>query len=263
MSVLILGNGFDLSMGMKTSYQSYLESEAFTKLVEKNSIAKFLQAKFKVDANWFDLENELAKYSSSQGGTLSIKGDFYSLLESIKLFLSAVEVKIDVNSKSYELVKSFIGKGQIWVFNYTETVEAVFRSFDRPDKPEDYIRHIHGDLKSGKIIVGTDDAQPINSRDAFLKKASFENFDARELREQMGADNHLVIFGHSMGVSDSFYFQELFDKIIAGNSSGNYLIEIFYKKEEGTERLMERVNQLSGNRLGTFRARCQLEFNPA
>lgn len=35
MSVLILGNGFDLSMGMKTSYRSYLESEAFAKLVKE------------------------------------------------------------------------------------------------------------------------------------------------------------------------------------------------------------------------------------
>lgn len=261
MSVLILGNGFDLSMGMKTSYRSYLESEAFAKLVKENSIAKFLQAQFKVDANWFDLENELARFSSSQGRAVSIKGDFKSLLESIKLFLSAVEVKVDVNSKSYKIVRSFIGQGQIWVFNYTDTVEAVFGSLDLSHRPQDYVRHIHGDLKSGKIIVGTDDAQQTSDEHAFLKKSSFENFDAREFRRQILADNHLIIYGHSMGVSDSFYFQELFDRILT-NAIENYRMEIYYK-EEGYDQLMNRINQLSRKRLSTLRAHCQLEFIPA
>lgn len=220
-----------------------------------------MQTQFKVDANWFDLECELAKYSSSQGGSGSIRDDFKSLLESINLFLSAVEVKVNVNSKGYELVNSFIGQGQIWVFNFTETVEAVFRNLNRSDRPEDYIRHIHGDLKSGKIIVGTDDTQQINNEHWFLKKASFPNFDAREFRRQILADNHLIIFGHSMGVSDSFYFQELFDRILT-NAIENYRMEIYYK-EEGYDQLMNRINQLSRKRLSTLRAHCQLEFIPA
>lgn len=262
MSVLILGNGFDISMGMETGYRDYLKSESFAKLIEANSIAKFLHSQLKEDVNWFDLEYELASFSSSQGRGASIKGDFKSLLESIKLFLSAVEVRVDINSKSYEIVRSFIGQGQIWVFNYTETVEAVFGSLDLPHRPEDYVRHIHGDLKSGKIIVGTDDAQQISNEHAFLKKASFENFDAREFRRQILADNHLIIYGHSMGVSDSFYFQELFDRILS-NAIENYRIQIYYYKEEGYDQLMNRINQLSRSRLSTLRAHCQLEFIPA
>jgi hypothetical protein len=228
MSVLIIGNGYDLSMGMSTSYSDYLKSDFFISLTENNSIAKYLHNQFNHSPNWFDLEYNLGKYSFENENINSIRQEFNCILESIKKFLNNTRVNIDKNTISYDLVKSFIGQGQIWVFNYTETVEATFQSLYRTDNPKDYIKHIHGDLISGEIIVGTDDTQKIPSHHACLKKASFRIYNPKEFKRQIFADNHIIIFGHSLGISDSFYFQDLFDHIMAERSVDEYRIQIYF-----------------------------------
>lgn len=41
MNLYILGNGFDLEMGLKTSYSDFIRSEQFEKLTARNSDCKF------------------------------------------------------------------------------------------------------------------------------------------------------------------------------------------------------------------------------
>lgn len=75
--LLLLGNGFDLSLGLKTSYVSFMESDLFKKRV---SIKHYPSAKVdehdrnihnyltlqKRMKNWIDVEMELKKYASQQ-----------------------------------------------------------------------------------------------------------------------------------------------------------------------------------------------------
>lgn len=75
--LLILGNGFDLSLKLKTSYSSFIESDLFQKRVaikrypnaridlhDKN-IHNYLTLQKKLK-NWIDVELELKNYSSQQ-----------------------------------------------------------------------------------------------------------------------------------------------------------------------------------------------------
>lgn len=75
--LLILGNGFDLSLGLKTSYVNFIESNLFQKRVaihhypnaridihDKN-IHNYLSNQKKLK-NWIDVEMELKEYASQQ-----------------------------------------------------------------------------------------------------------------------------------------------------------------------------------------------------
>lgn len=38
MKIIIIGNGFDLSLGLKTSYKDFIESDSFTLLLKKREL---------------------------------------------------------------------------------------------------------------------------------------------------------------------------------------------------------------------------------
>ena len=61
--IVIIGNGFDLSLGLKTSYKDFIESDSFTLLLKKeNSLTIYLNGKQEIN-NWVDIEKELTEYS--------------------------------------------------------------------------------------------------------------------------------------------------------------------------------------------------------
>ena len=75
--VLILGNGFDLDLGLKTSYKSFYESKLCPKDYPSPLIA-YLNRSF--DGNlgfvkWYDLENELFNYYNSRFKGVDIISD--------------------------------------------------------------------------------------------------------------------------------------------------------------------------------------------
>lgn len=41
--VLVVGNGFDLNLDLKTSYSHYLDSDHFKELLQRNSLAQYLE----------------------------------------------------------------------------------------------------------------------------------------------------------------------------------------------------------------------------
>ena len=62
--VLILGNGFDLDLGLRTSYKDFWESEYCPKNYPAPLIAH-LNERWSDDleaVKWYDMENELLKY---------------------------------------------------------------------------------------------------------------------------------------------------------------------------------------------------------
>ena len=66
LSVLIIGNGFDLDLGMHTSYRDFAKSKLwpFDSPIYDKGLGYYLNQK-KHTENWFDLERELANYALS------------------------------------------------------------------------------------------------------------------------------------------------------------------------------------------------------
>ena len=55
-NLLIIGNGFDIDLGLKTKYSDFIESNCFDE--NKNNLFKSIYRSYK-NMNWIDLENEL------------------------------------------------------------------------------------------------------------------------------------------------------------------------------------------------------------
>lgn len=60
---IVIGNGFDINLGLPTSYADFVKSTHFDDMVKRgNELAKHLKSKFELQ-NWIDIENELKSYS--------------------------------------------------------------------------------------------------------------------------------------------------------------------------------------------------------
>ena len=61
-TLLILGNGFDLSLGLKTSYGDFMKSSYFEDFAEKTFLGKYLRNEQFRCYSWIDIEKALSKY---------------------------------------------------------------------------------------------------------------------------------------------------------------------------------------------------------
>ena len=83
-TVIVLRNGFDLSIGLPTSYYSLIESEQFLKEVERrNKLALFLKESASNTSNWYGLETDLLRYTEICGKELPFMASRNCLLRSI------------------------------------------------------------------------------------------------------------------------------------------------------------------------------------
>ena len=78
-SALIIGNGFDLSLGLSTSYMDFVNSDEFQVLLDmQNQLAIYLKANAELQ-NWIDIENELKLYSINENNA-KFKAEYLSLI---------------------------------------------------------------------------------------------------------------------------------------------------------------------------------------
>ena len=146
--LLILGNGFDLSLGLKTSYANFIESDLFQKKVaikhypnakidlhDKN-IHNYLTLQKRMK-NWIDVEMELKKYASQQrveyhndkGGLTSIQNAsdgqirlFYDILcLDLQTYMKSLDYSyVNLNAPSLQLLQTILAKkrNNVVTFNY-------------------------------------------------------------------------------------------------------------------------------------------------
>ena len=63
-NILVLGNGFDLDLGLKTRYSDFAGSDEWRKYSSKEgNLFKYLDVKKEIE-RWFDLESELFSYAN-------------------------------------------------------------------------------------------------------------------------------------------------------------------------------------------------------
>jgi hypothetical protein len=83
--ILIIGNGFDLGLELKTSYSDFVMSMHFKQLVnDKNSLALHLQ-KIHGNQNWVDIEHELKNYLTKLEKDIEINVDFIESEKGLEL----------------------------------------------------------------------------------------------------------------------------------------------------------------------------------
>ena len=264
MKIIIIGNGFDLSLGLKTSYKDFIESDYFTLLLnENNTLALHLLIKKEIK-NWVDIEKELTEYSKkTQNDKSKVKNDFKELKNTLMDYLKeAQEKEINQNSKAFEMIKNEIsGTDIIYNFNYTNSVFRVAEILGISDIES---RHsfVHGSIENKNIIFGVEDRAYINDHHIFFKKSYNPNFAESNiigvLNNSQNKNNILVIFGHSLGITDSSYFENYFSSLT--HEYNRSKLKLYHFGEEAYDDMMGIIDKYTSKDLTNFQHCNTLKF---
>lgn len=279
-SILIIGNGFDLDLGIKTKYIDFANSEywPFEERVsfEENTLPFFLNSRKNKVETWFDLEELLAKFARdnsilSQEKINDTMRDFEFLKKRLKeylekqedVFFEEMKENTQTNKASHLILKVFFKKQgrKIYTFNYTNTqkiAKSLISGF------EDNVTHIHGSIKENNIILGTGDQRDIPDPFFQFYKSASPNYSSNNLVEDLNNADKIYIFGHSLGRNDHDYFSDFF-KMASSNPkipqySKKIKIRIFTYDNNSEIDIKKQLMTLTNRHLTGLYAHCDFKI---
>lgn len=275
LSVLIIGNGFDLDLGMHTSYKHYAESKLWPfKDLSQGNLGEYLNSRKFAD-NWFDLEKELANYAHSvSSDNLSNKellwfdnDDFKILVNTLKEYLQSEQQNLQKNARdctAKTILSEFSRKNNYFIhsFNYTN-VKFISEVLNlRLNKNR--IEYIHGTLEGNDIILGAGDNTELPNEYDWLYKTSNKNYSSNNLADSLANADEICIFGHSLGENDFDYFKPFFQRISQHTdltyhnamTDKRLSLKIITRDEKSEIEIKRQLRKLTDNHLQGIYANC-------
>jgi hypothetical protein len=260
--VAIIGNGFDLSLGFKTSYGDFLKSNEFKELLSLDNFIAIHLHKVHAIQNWIDAENELSKLSRSVGLTREdFKGKYVELTDSLKTYLKKIDTKkFDQSSRAALLVKELIDEGgfHVFNFNYTDSFQKILNASGRSS--QGVVTHVHGSLDEDEIIFGIQDKSDAHPEHAFLNKSSSRLFNGNRndpYKKLLGA-RKITFFGHSLGPTDHHYFQEFFSlsaNRLSNQSFHNKEFNFYFHDDRARDSIYAQLNVLTQKKVDVLKVK--------
>lgn len=280
LSVLLIGNGFDLDLGMKTSYKDFANSKLwpFNSPIYGKGLGEFLN-KIKETERWLDLENELANYAKTvSSDNLSNEQlirfdneDFNLLVSKLKMYLQSEQQDLHKNAhecKAKYILSEFSKKGNYFIhsFNYTSIYYIAQELGIRLDKGR--IEYIHGTLEHNDLILGTGENKNLPDEYDWLYKTFNKNYSSNNLADSLANADEICIFGHSLGENDFDYFKPFFQKISQHTdltyhnqmTDRRLKLTIYTKNEESEIDLKRKISKLTDNHLLDLYTNCYLKI---
>lgn len=277
-TLLIIGNGFDMSLGLKTSYKAFAKSKYwpfdgyFYNI--HNELSKFLNQKRGLEL-WFDLEKALAEYTQTDHDPLEKTGDqanFTLLVKKLQEYLTNEQNSFEPN-KQCQVVKNIIQPifqkedYHIHSFNYTDFSELAKKIGIEEEIPKERIHYVHGSLASNDIILGTGDAMDLPDDYAWLYKSFSKHYKSNDLVKDLADADEVYIFGHSMGENDFDYFRSFFQSAIHERAGMNIpdefkklKIRIVTKDRNSEYEIKKKLRALTDKHLQGLYAFCDFRF---
>ena len=231
---LIIGNGFDLDMGLPSRYSDFIKSKEWQGVVKRvecfladssysnHSLIAQLQLA-SMDSMWFDIEQEIYKFvkshpNNSQQEIEEIKWEFDLIKEGLANYLKRITTYFSAdNSKLstalyYHMRECPLTVTEIY-FNYTNPQQYI----KLPLQPEifngaqHWFTYVHGSLRDNDIVLGCDlqEGEKVNRQLSFMYKYNMLNRANHVARNILEA-KEIIFFGHSVNEMDFGYFREFF-----------------------------------------------------
>ena len=225
--ILILGNGFDIDLGLKTRYSDFANSKNWEKLMEDSllydpDLLGELQNAKETEA-WFDIEKTMNDYVRELKRDYLVsdliekdKSNFIKVSESLSQYLKKEQKERALNTGSFaeqvlQLV-SEVGGFEYYTFNYTSLSSIAESCGIKIDSSK--ITHVHGSLENDSIILGilTDPDNQIYEQYSFMYKDNSLFYMSNNMYEDFEKANDIIFFGHSINCMDFLYFKDFFIK---------------------------------------------------
>ena len=252
---LIVGNGFDIDMGLPSRYSDFIRSKEWNDAVSGFNI--YLQQKdyqnhsliaqlqmASTNSQWFDIEQEIHRFivshpDNTEKDVRDIRSEFEVIKKALTNYLKRITSTFTAdNSKvstalHYRMRECPLTVTEIY-FNYTyphhyiklPIQQAIFNG------AQHWVTFVHGSLRDNDIVLGCDlqEGEQVNRQLSFmykynqLKKA---NHIARNILEA----KEIIFFGHSINEMDFGYFKEFFKVASASPIPIRHLTIITYDDE--------------------------------
>lgn len=253
--LLIIGNGFDIDLGLNTGYKDFVNSEYFKSCLHKNALFNYIYSSFEDnDKKWIDVENVLLEYSKNQLVGIDNKAikNFQELRCSLMEYLKNMDLqsKLNPDSVAARLLRKVLDDGyfNILSFNYTNLNEIVYCL--GINKLTNYI-HVHGSLLNNSIIVGFQDDVDVLPSKYFMIKSHSPYYRSCNVRERLEKANEIIFFGHSLGSTDYHYFSDFFKKQsgLTSEQIDSKKIRIFTYDENSRLEILSQLREMNERRV--------------
>lgn len=273
MRVLIIGNGFDLDLGLNTRYSDFAKSEEWDYLYASNnfdcgSLAAYLYKMSKTD-NWFDIEKCIKGYV--QDKELRKEFDINNIYID-KWFLKDLEEAFDKYLsgellfsplKSNSLASQLISANSknscfnsIYSFNFVEYSLLSYIANGHVENLEN-VQYVHG--IGHDIIFGIDENGCKTTHYSFTKKVMHPKYPSTNIISDLLEADDIIIFGHSINEIDWNYFKMFFQNSCIVRDNQSRKITIITKDDNSKKQLKDNLNSY-GISITLLSSISQLEF---
>ena len=250
----LIGNGFDLDLGLKTSYMDFLNSKHFPK---DETSSYFIQNIINASRNnWIDLELELKRYADNDYTGNGFRDDIdyfeevynkmqYGLYE----YIASCEKRNLINDKccAFQLINKIaeIQNSKIITFNYTNVKAKEGICFDKE------VVHAHGSISNKDIILGIQDNVDIEEDYHHLIKSHNDAYRSCNIREVLRTSDEVILFGLSLGETDYHYFEDFFleQSGLSGKDVKKKVIRIYTYDENSRQAILRNLRTMNEKRV--------------
>lgn len=263
-TLLVLGNGFDLDLGLKTSFKDFIASSSYNTRCFDTSTFQMI----KENEKWGDIEGVIRKAMLKVASCEDISADedinitwqllrrgwgtylpqYIDDIQNSLMCLNGEELlesnsSINFSSCAYALASRIKDWGTVFSFNYTNPADLLFGIW-----PND-IHFIHGSFIPHKhesyplyqiadfLAIGVDyrriNEQILNRgllspiiKLNFVMESQLDAF-----RQAMIKAENIIVFGHSMSITDSDYFEDFFKEMENGMVANKNLFFVTYSED--------------------------------
>lgn len=230
--LVVIGNGFDLDLKLKTSYKDFMISETF-KEYRNNShsmsdsycrlnLFDYLQERFDGnDKKWIDVEVELrefaksidlTKYNNEKTAIDYIEASFNQVRCALNEYLNGIDYSsINIQSTAIEALKA-MKRGRnciVYDFNYTDLSRL---NTYIGGEPTFKVLYIHGTLEEESIVLGFENIHLRYPSLDFMIKYQSDYYTPSDIRIDLEDAEEVLVFGHTLGCTDHSYFQDFFQR---------------------------------------------------
>ena len=264
MNVLVIGNGFDLDLGLKTKYSDFADSEQWKKMyqecAEKSdhySLMKYLNDKKKVES-WFDIEALMLSYVSTETSKLYVhdinidRNEYMAISKALKDYINNELQKSNIGliqpktpeKESIRILTRYMNspKSKIYTFNFTSLVSICKRiGIDNTIAQYNYV---HGNIEDDTQILGIDikDMSQIISDYSFMIKSNNRHYRSTDIESDLRIAEEVVVFGHSLNMIDSIYFDDYLKEM--EKSSRKKRLTIITKDEDSKRTILDNIRMM-------------------
>ena len=257
-TLLIIGNGFDLDLGLKTGYKDFVNSDKWPfkhcsilsprlgSYLKKNSLV-----------HWYDVESVMAHYCSRTRLANKLRMNWKSFANKVREddeILRRALVDYLIKAEKGELHKESIAAtilkkccessepATIYSFNYTDLESIAKRlNIELNYSP----KYVHGTLKNKDIVLGFSETKDIVPELSFMCKSHRDTYSHTPLIRDISKFSNIIFFGLSFGEIDYGYFKDFFDGVCDGRYD-NKFIRIVTKDEESRQSILNNIGKMTG-----------------